>query len=103
MPKTSQSQKRSIIPLGDRVLIKEIKNDQKSKTGIILPDSHDAHKGPKEGKVIALGEGKIIDGKLIPLSLKKGDTVFFSWGEQLTVDKEEYFLVKESDISAKLQ
>ncbi len=103
MPKTPNPVKRSLTPIGDKVLIKEIKSENKSKTGIILPDSVDMRRGIKEGKVIAVGEGKIINGELIELFVQKGDIVLFGSGELIMFDEEEFFLVRESEISAKIK
>jgi chaperonin GroES len=104
MPKnTPKNSARSIIPIGDKVLIQEIKSDIKTKMGIILPDSMGNDKGLKEGKVLAVGEGKYIEGELVKLFVEKGDTVLFSWGEEIKVDGKEYFLVRESEISAKIK
>lgn len=100
MSKTQTTVKRSIVPIGDKVLIKEIKEEKTTDTGIILPDSVDMEKGLKEGKVIAVGGGKFINNELIELFVQKGDMVLFSWGEHIKIDGEEYFLVRESEISA---
>ncbi len=102
MSKTKKTVKRSIVPIGDKVLIKEIKEEKKSKTGIILPDSIQEDKGLKEGKVIAVGEGKFVDDELVELFVQKGDVVLFSWGEKIKIDQEEYYIVRESEISAKI-
>lgn len=102
MSKTHKTVKRSIVPIGDKVLIKEIKEDTKTGAGIILPESVGSDKGLKEGKVIAVGEGKFVDDELVELFVQKGDVVLFSWGEQIKLDGEEYFLVRESEISARI-
>ena len=102
MSKTQKTVKRSIVPIGDKVLIKEIKEDKKSGAGIILPDSMQDDKGLKEGKVVAVGEGKFVDDELVELFVQKGDVVLFSWGEQIKLDGVEYYLVRESEISAKI-
>jgi chaperonin GroES len=92
-----------IIPLGDRVLLKvsEDKNHSKTASGIFIPDTVDKEK-PEQGKVIAVGEGKYIEGKLIPLNVKVGDTVVFSkYGyEEIKVDEEEFLIIKEDNILA---
>lgn len=92
-----------IIPLGDRVLLKisEDKNGSKTPSGIFIPDTVDKEK-PEQGKVVAVGEGKYIDGKLIPLNVKVGDTVVFSkYGyDEIKVDEEEFLIVKEDNILA---
>lgn len=102
MSKTKKADTRSIVPIGDKVLIKEIKEEKKTGTGIILPDSMQDDKGLKEGKIIAVGEGKFVDDELVELFVQKGDVVLFSWGEQIKLDGEEYYLVRESEISAKI-
>lgn len=92
-----------IIPLGDRVLLKvsEDKNQSKTASGIFIPDTVDKEK-PEQGKVIAVGEGKYIDGKLIPLNVKVGDTVVFSkYGyDEIKVGEEEFLIIKEDNILA---
>jgi chaperonin GroES len=103
MSKTQKTVKRSIAPIGDRVLIKELVSEKKTDSGIILPDSIDMERGIKEGKVVAIGDGKYVDDELVPLFVKKGDIVLFSWGEKIKLDEEEYYLVKESEISAKIE
>lgn len=103
MSKTQKAQKRTIVPIGDKVLIQEIKEEKTSNSGIILPDSVDMDKGIKEGKITATGEGKYIGDTLVPLSVKKGDIVLFSWGEKIKLDGVEYYLVRESELSAKIE
>ncbi|MBU6431093.1 MAG: co-chaperone GroES [Patescibacteria group bacterium] len=92
-----------IIPLGDRVLLKvsEDKNGSKTASGIFIPDTVDKEK-PEQGKVVAVGEGKYIDGKLIPINVKVGDTVVFSkYGyDEIKVNDEEFLIVKEDNILA---
>ncbi len=103
MSKKQKTVKRSVVPVGDRVLLQEIKSEARSGSGIILPDSMDSDKGLKEAKVIAVGNGKYVDDELVPLFVKKGDVVLFGWGEKITFDGEEYYLVRESEISAKIE
>ncbi len=97
------STKNSIIPLGDRVLVKPIsKDEKKSASGIIIPETIDKEK-PEKGKVIAVGDGRITDdGKVIPVNVKKGDVVIFSkYGpDEIKVDEEEYYILSESNILA---
>ncbi len=86
-------------PLHDRVLVRRVKEEEKSKGGIIIPDT--AKEKPQEGKVIAVGTGTVgDDNERIPLDVKKGDTVLFGkWsGTEVTVDGEELMIMKESDI-----
>ena len=89
----------SIRPLHDRVLIKRVEEEQKTKGGIIIPDT--AKEKPAEGKVIAVGNGKVLDdGKVQPLEVKKGDRVLFGKysGTEVTVDGEELLMMREEDI-----
>ncbi len=91
----------SVEPLSDRVLISLIEEKEtQTAAGIYLPESHKSDKGAKKGKVIAVGKGKFDDGVLEPMTVKKSDTVLFSWGEQLEIDGKEYYIVKESEILA---
>ncbi|MBI5134179.1 MAG: co-chaperone GroES [Candidatus Taylorbacteria bacterium] len=93
--------KPGVIPLGDRVLIKEIPKSEKSTAGgIIIPDSVKSDKGSRRGTVVSVGRGSYDDGKLVPMQVKEGDTVLFGWGDEIAIEGEEYFLVKESEILA---
>jgi chaperonin GroES len=86
-------------PLHDRVMLRRIEADTKTKGGIIIPDS--AAEKPMEGEVIAVGSGLRDDsGKVIPLDVKAGDRVLFSkWsGTEINMNGEEYLVMKESDI-----
>ena len=89
-------------PLQDRILVKRVEEAQKTKGGIIIPDS--AKEKPAEGEVIAVGAGKVADdGKKIPLEIKKGDRILFSkyGGTEVNIEDEEYLILRESDIQAK--
>ena len=99
---TKQVKKKlSIEPLSDRVLISEIDvKETKTAGGIYLPEGHKQDKGLKKGKVISVGKGKYDDGEYEPMHVKKNDTVLFSWGEQIEVEGKEYYVVRESEISA---
>jgi chaperonin GroES len=86
-------------PLHDRVLVKRIEGEDKTKGGLIIPDS--AKEKPAEGEVVAVGEGARKDsGELIAPSVKKGDRILFGkWsGTEVTVDGTEMLIMKESDI-----
>ena len=90
-----------IKPIGDRVLIKRLEAEEKTKGGIVLPDA--AKEKPKEGKVIALGDGKILEsGERAKFQIKVGDRVIFASysGTDVKVDGEEYVLMSEEDILA---
>ncbi|HEY4504006.1 MAG TPA: co-chaperone GroES [Candidatus Paceibacterota bacterium] len=91
-----------IDPLQDRVLIKENIESKEKKTasGIIIPVTSETDKEGKRGEVIAVGPGKIEEGKAIPVSVKIGDHVLFQWGDKIKIDDEEYYIVKESEILA---
>jgi chaperonin GroES len=86
-------------PLHDRVLVRRIEQDEKTKGGIIIPDT--AKEKPMEGEVIAVGSGhKAEDGTVTPLDVRAGDRVLFGkWsGTEVTIDGEELLIMKESDI-----
>jgi len=88
-----------IIPLHDRVLIKRLGEEEKTKGGIIIPDT--AKEKPMRGKVIAVGKGALDkDGKLIPLQVKEGDTVLFGKyaGTEIKVEGTDHLIVRENDI-----
>ncbi len=91
----------TIRPLGDRVLVKRLEAEEKTAGGIVLPDT--AKEKPKQGKVIALGDGKRLDsGETADFQVEEGDTVLFGSfaGTEVTVDGEEYVLMSEDDILA---
>ena len=86
-------------PLHDRVVVRRLNSEEKTKGGIIIPDT--AKEKPQEGEVIAVGTGARDDaGKLIPLDVKKGDKVLFGkWsGTEVKIDGEDLLIMKESDI-----
>lgn len=89
-----------VQPLGDRVLVKPLEKDEKTRGGIVLPDS--AKEKPQEGEIMAVGAGKYIDGQLIPLEVKVGDKVMYSkyGGDEIKVGAEEYKIMREEDILA---
>ncbi len=91
-----------LIPLGDKVILKEIKGSEGKKTesGIYIPDTVKEDKGSKRGTVVAVGEGRFEDGNRIPVCVSVGDEVLFQWGDQIIFDGEEYFIVREGEISA---
>ncbi|MCX7959775.1 MAG: co-chaperone GroES [Deltaproteobacteria bacterium] len=88
-----------IRPLHDRVLVKRLSEEEKTKGGIIIPDT--AKEKPIQGKVVAVGKGKKTDdGKIVALDVKEGDTVLFSKysGNEIKIDGEEYLIMQESEI-----
>ena len=91
-------------PLHDRILVERVEEAGKTKGGIIIPDS--AKEKPAEGKVIAVGEGKVgDDGKLIPLQVKKGDRILFGKysGTEVKIDGDEYLIMREDDVLGIIQ
>jgi chaperonin GroES len=95
----AREQKVTLHPLHDRVLLKRIDDEPARRSGIIIPDS--AKEKPQEGKVIAVGKGKVSeDGKKTPLDVKAGDRVLFGKysGSEVTVNGEEYLIMKEEDV-----
>lgn len=88
-----------IRPLQDRIIVKRIAEEEKTKGGIIIPDT--AKEKPQEGKVIAVGKGKVSeDGKVMPLDVKAGDKVLFGKyaGTEIKIDGEEHLIMREDDI-----
>lgn len=95
----------NIKPLSDHILIESIKEEEKTKTGILLPETAEKER-PEQGKVIAVGPGrKTSSGKIIPLDVKEGDKVLFTkYGpNEIKVDDKEYLIAKEEDILAILE
>jgi len=88
-----------IRPLQDRVIVKRLEEEEKTKGGIIIPDT--AKEKPQEGKVIAVGKGKLTDeGKVIPLDVKVGDRILFGKysGTEVKIEGEEHLIMREEDI-----
>jgi chaperonin GroES len=91
-------------PLHDRLLVKRIEGEAKSKGGIIIPDT--AKEKPQEAKVIAVGSGRVTDeGKLVALEVKKGDRVLFGKysGSEVQIEGEEHLIIREEDVLAILE
>jgi chaperonin GroES len=90
-----------VKPLYDRILVKRLETVEKTKGGIIIPDS--AKEKPQEGKIMALGKGKLLeDGSMRPLDVKVGDKVLFSkyGGTDINIEGEDYLILREEDILA---
>jgi chaperonin GroES len=88
-----------IKPLGDRILVKRIKEEERTKGGIIIPDT--AKEKPQEGKIVAVGKGKYgDDGKLIPIEVKAGDKILFGKysGSEFKLEGEDLLILREDDI-----
>ncbi|MFC1994805.1 co-chaperone GroES [Chloroflexota bacterium] len=89
-------------PLADRVVVKPSEKEEKTKSGIYLPDT--AREKPQEGEIIAVGPGRLSDdGKRIAMDVKVGDVVIYAkyGGTEIKIDEEEFVLLRESDILAK--
>lgn len=90
-----------VRPLHDRVIVKRMEGEEKTKGGIIIPDT--AKEKPVEGKVVAVGDGRITeDGKKLPLEVKAGDRILFGKyaGTEIKIDGEEHLIMREDDIIA---
>jgi len=95
--------KINIKPLSDRVVIKELSEEEratKTKSGIYIPETADQDRGAKHGEVVAVGPGRIEDGKNVPVNVKVGDEVLFQWGDKVKIGNDEYTIVSESSILA---
>ncbi len=91
----------NIMPLHDRILVKRVEEEEKSKGGIIIPDT--AKEKPIEGKVVAVGNGKVLkNGKVLPLDVRVGDVVLFGKysGTEIKLDGVEHVLLREDDVLA---
>jgi chaperonin GroES len=94
----------NIRPLGDRILVKRIQEEEKTKGGIIIPDT--AKEKPQEGRVVAVGKGKTTeDGKLLPPDVKAGDRILFGKyaGSEIKLEGEEHLILREDDILGVLE
>lgn len=93
-----------IRPLQDRILVKRLEEETKTKGGIIIPDT--AKEKPAEGTVVAVGKGKIAkDGRVVPMELKEGDRVLFSkyGGTEVKINGEEYLIMGQDDVLGVLE
>ncbi len=92
----------SFRPLHDRVVVRRIEGEEKTKGGIIIPDT--AKEKPHEGEVIAIGAGKMEKGHRIPLDVKVGDRILFGkyTGNDITIDDQEYLILREDEILVKV-
>ena len=98
---TASASSLKLKPIGDRVIVQRLGSAEKSRGGLYLPDS--AQEKPQEGKVIAVGSGRLLkNGKVIPLAVKAGDKIIFGKysGNEIKVDDKEYVFLNEDDILA---
>jgi chaperonin GroES len=93
----------NLKPLGDRVLVRTVEQEEVTASGLVLPDT--AKEKPQRGKVIAVGEGRYVDGERVPLDVTEGDEVIYSryGGTEVKVEGEELLILSEHDILAKVQ
>jgi chaperonin GroES len=89
-----------LVPLGDRVVLKQLIAEETTKSGIVLPGQ--AKEKPQQAEVVAVGPGGVVDGKEVTMNVKVGDQVIYSKysGTDVTLDEEEYIIVKQNDILA---
>jgi chaperonin GroES len=87
-------------PLGDRVIVKPSEGEEKTASGLVIPDT--AKEKPQEGTVVAVGPGRYEDGKNVPMDVKKGDKIIYSkyGGTEVKIDGEEHLILSERDILA---
>jgi chaperonin GroES len=100
LPRKEQTSMK-VVPLNDKIVVKRVEAEEKTAGGIVLPDT--AREKPKQGKVLSLGDGKLLEtGKRVPFQVKEGDRILFSsWaGSEVQVDGDEYLILTEDDILA---
>ena len=90
----------TLVPLGDRVVLKQVEAEETTKSGIVLPGQN--KEKPQQAEVIAVGPGGVVDGKEVVMQVKEGQKVIYSKysGTEVKLDGEEYIIVKQSDILA---
>ena len=90
----------TLVPLGDRVVLKQLEAEETTKSGIVLPGQN--KEKPQQAEVLAVGPGAVVDGKLEPMEVKVGDRVIYSRfvGNEIKVDEEEVMVVSQKDILA---
>jgi len=91
----------NVVPLNEKIVVKRLEAEEKTAGGIVLPDT--AKEKPKQGKVLSLGEGKLLEsGKRAPFQVKEGDRVLFTSyaGNEVVIDGDEYLIMTEEDILA---
>jgi len=104
MSKTEGFNRLNLKPLFDNIIVKRIEEEEKTKSGIVLPETIDKEK-PQKGEVIAVGEGKVADnGNKIDMQVKVGDKILFRKysPDEIKVDNEEYLVMTQSDVIAKI-
>ena len=92
-----------LVPLGDRVVLKQLEAEETTKSGIVLPGQ--SKEKPQQAEVIAVGPGGVVEGKEVKMEVKVGDQVIYSKyaGTEVKLDEDEYIIVKQNDILAVIQ
>ena len=92
-----------LVPLGDRVVIKQLVAEETTKSGIVLPGQ--SKEKPQQAEVVAVGPGGMVDGKEVTMQVKPGDSIIYSKyaGTEVKIEEDEYIIVKQSDILAIIQ
>jgi chaperonin GroES len=101
--KTAAKAKTKLVPLADRIVITPLKQDEVTASGLVIPDT--AKEKPQQGEVVAVGPGRLDDsGKRVPLDVANGDRILYAkyTGTEIKLDGEEYIVLNEKDILAKL-
>ncbi len=104
MAKTATATKTKLVPLNDRIVIKPVVQEEVLASGIVIPDT--AKEKPQQGEVLAVGPGRTDDtGKRIPMDVQVGDRVLYAkyTGQEVKIDQEEYIVISEKDVLAKVQ
>jgi chaperonin GroES len=101
-PATKEATQLNIRPLGDRLVVKAMEEEQRTRSGIVLPDT--AKEKPQQGKVLAVGKGAFVENskERRPMDVKEGDTIIFSKyaGTEIKIEGEEYLILRETDVLA---
>ena len=101
---TKTKSKTKLVPLGDRLVIKAVVQEEVLASGIVIPDT--AKEKPQQGEVLEVGPGRVDDdGKRIPMDVKKGDRVLYARyaGQEIKIDQEEYIVLAEKDVLCKVE
>jgi len=101
---TKTKSKTKLVPLGDRLVIKAVVQEEVLASGIVIPDT--AKEKPQQGEVLEVGPGRVDDdGKRIPMDVKKGDRVLYARyaGQEIKIDREEYIVLAEKDVLCKVE
>ena len=97
---TATKNKTKVTPLSDRVVVRAMEETEQMRGGLFIPDT--AKEKPQQGEIVAVGPGKYEDGKLVPMTVKVGDKVLYGKysGTEVTLDDEQFLILRESDVLA---